>query len=331
MSRKGIGRQFQFGVTKEATRGTIPGSVTFWQPFTDLTFDEKKKFANENQAYGLIEDSVGQTQTQRTAEGSCQGDVGDQTIGLLLYSLLGTVANATHSGETTVYDHTFSVAETAQHQSLSFYIHDPMSGQDYAHANGMVDKLELNYELGKFVTFNATLKAKSGTTESTYTVSNVTENHFVPQYATFGYASAYSGLSSPTLVKIKSAKLTFTQNVEEQMVLGSLDPADFLNKEFSVEGQIEAIWENEADFKTAFMGPTYQALQLNLVNSDVSIGVVPSNPTLTIQFAKVIYTDLGRPIKVGDLIYQTVKFKAVYSVTDSLMLNIVLTNTKASY
>ena len=330
MSNKIIGRQFQFGVSKETTRGTIPASVAFWQPFTDLSFDEKKKFAVENQAYGLIEDSVGQMQVMRSAEGSCQGDVGDQTIGLLLLSLLGTDTPTTHAGETIVYDHALTVQESTQHQSLSFYIHDLASGQDYAHANGMVEKLEISYEINKFISFNASLKAKTGATESAYTVANVTENHFVPQYLTFKTASAYSGLSAATAIKIKSAKITISQNIEEQQVLGSLDPADWLNKQFKVDGQIEAIWQNEADFKTAFMAGTPQALRFDLKNTDVIIGST-TNPELLIDFAKVYFTELSRPVKVGDFIYQTIKFSATYSVGDALMMKATLTNLKASY
>ena len=325
-----IGRQFQFGVSKESTRGTIPGSVQFWQPFADLTFDEKKKFAADNMAYALIEDNIGQTQVMRTAEGSCQGNIGDQTIGLFLLSMFGAVADAAHAGETVVYDHTFTVGESTQHQSLSFYVHDPATSADYAYANGMVEKLEIAYELEKFVTFNASIKAKTGTSESSYTVSTVSENHFVPQYLTFKKATTFSGIGSGTVIKLKSAKLTINQNVEEQSVLGSLDPADFLNKQFQVEGQVEAIWQNEADFKTGFMAGTTYALRFDLINSDVTIGST-ANPELRIDLAKVTFTDLGRPIKVGDVIYQTVKFVASYSVGDSLMIKSVLTNTVASY
>ena len=391
-----IGRQFQFGVSKETTRGTTPGSVEFWQPFTDLTLDEKKKFAVENQAYGIIEDQVGELPVTRTAEGSAQGLIGDQTIGLLLLSIFGTDTVATHSGESAVYDHTFTVQEATQHQSLSFYVHDPATSQDYSHALGVVEKIELTYDLGKMVTFNASIKAKTGTAQSAYTVSTVTENHFVPQYLKFQIADTLAGLNGtltatgtaattihvtalsistglirvgmtvtgtnipagatvakivgaaafdlstastgtvssmtfgPALIALKTAKLTINQNIESQEVLGSQDPADYLNKQFSVEGTVEAIWQNETDFKTPFIGATYQAIRLLLVNSDVTIGSA-TNPTLSITLAKVILTDLGRPIKVGDLVYQTLKFNAVYSQGDAQMVTALLTNTVSAY
>jgi hypothetical protein len=51
--------------------------------------------------------------------------------------------HSAHSGETIVYDNIFNVAESTQHQSLTFAVHDPAAGQDYTHANSVVSKLEL--------------------------------------------------------------------------------------------------------------------------------------------------------------------------------------------
>ena len=78
------------------------------------------------------------------------------------------------------------------------------------------------------------------------------------------------------------------------------------------------------------MAPSYQAISLDLVNSDVTIGSA-TNPELRILLAKCRFIDLSRPIKVGDLIYQTIKFKAVYSISDAYMIQVLVTNTKSAY
>src|SRR5258707_11156012 len=136
-SQKGIGRLIQVGVAKETTRGTAIASAAFWNPWNDLQLDEKKEFAVDAQAYGIIEDNVNLTQVKKWAQGTLAGNVADQTIGLILYSLFGGYAVGTHSGETIVYDHTFTIAESAQHQSLTFFLHDPLSAVDYSYANGV--------------------------------------------------------------------------------------------------------------------------------------------------------------------------------------------------
>ena len=318
------------GLAKEVTRGTAVSTAAFWTPWNDLTLDEKKEFATDEQSYGIIEDSVNLTQIKKWSQGSIQGNVQDQSSGLLFYSMFGGYAHALHSGETTVYDHTFTVGESAQHQSLTFFLHDPLSAADYSYANGVVEKLEINMALKKFIDFNATVKALSGASQSTFTPSTTAENRFVPQYLTAKFAATYAGIGSGTTVALKSAKVTINANVEDQDVLGSTSPADFLNKEFTVDGTFEAIWKNEVDFKTAFMGPTPQAMRLDIKNTDVTLGT-STNPELILDFAKVTFQELGRPFKVKDLVYQTMKFKAVYSTTDTLMMKATLTNAVTTY
>ena len=133
------------------------------------------------------------------------------------------------------------------------------------------------------------------------------------------------------MVALKSAKVTINANVEPQEVLGNLNPADFLNKEFSITyGTFECIWQNESDAKTYFMGPNTQAMSLIATNTDVTINST-AHPILNITLAKCTFQELGRPLKVKDLTYQTIKFKCSYSVSNTLMGEIILTNSVSSY
>jgi hypothetical protein len=132
----------------------------------------------------------------------------------------------------------------------------------------------------------------------------------------------------PAIVALKSAKVSINSNVEAQEVLGNLSPADFLNKEFSIEGTFECIWQNETDAKTYFMDPQAQAMTLIATNTDVAI--TGGNPIFNITLAKCTFQELGRPFKVKDLVYQTIKFKCSYSITDSLLGEIIVTNSNSS-
>ena len=69
-------------------------------------------------------------------------------------------------------------------------------------------------------------------------------------------------------------------------MLGNLNPADFLNKEFAVEGTMECIWQNESDFKTQFMGPYPLAILLDIKNTDVTLGTF-HQPRTHIRHAEV--------------------------------------------
>jgi hypothetical protein len=395
---KGIGRLIQVGVKKEATRGTAETSATYWTPWMDLTLDEKKEYAVDAQAYGVIEDNTVLTEAKRWAQGSITGNVADTTFGLILYSMFGTLtSHSAHSGESIVYDNIFNVAESAQHQSLTLFLHDPLTSKDYSHANGVVEKLEINVALKQFVQFTASVKALSGALQSSFTPATTSENRFIAQHLTAKFALNSAGLAGtltatgtaastthvtacsinpqtnlkvgmtvtgtnipanttvaaivsstaydlsqattgaigtqtfgPVSIPLKSAKLTINANVEDQETLGNVAPADFLNKEFSVDGTIEAIWQNNTDFKDQFLLPNSLAMLLDIKNTDVTIGTV-ANPELIFNMPKVTIQELGRPFKVKDLVYQQIKFKASYSLSDSLMLKATLTNLVNGY
>jgi hypothetical protein len=136
----------------------------------------------------------------------------------------------------------------------------------------------------------------------------------------------------PNVVQLKSFKLTIDGSIEDDEVLGNVAPVDFLNKEFKVEGTFECIWQNESDAKTfALATPvTPEAVLVNIVNTDVTIGTA-ANPTVAITLNQVYFTEFSRPLKVKDLVYSTVKFKATYSTTNAEMISIRTINTTASY
>jgi hypothetical protein len=331
--QKIIGRLFSVGIAKEATRGTAESTVGFWIPFSEMTIDEKDTKIIDENAYGVIEDSIGQTINKQWAEGNFKAPIGDKHFPLILYSLLGTLStgsNADASGN--VKDHTITVAQSSQHQSLTLFLNDPSASgdvQDYKHALGVVTSLEINYEQGKFIEYTATVKAKKGA-QANLTPSIASENKFLPQHVTFKMASALSGLAGATATVIKKFNIKINQNIEDDDVLGSSAPNDFLTKQFSVEGTLEAMWDDEATFKTATLAGTAKAMRIDIKNTDVTIGT-SANPEIQIDLAKAIFKDITRPIKLNDVIRQTLNFKGHYSVSDSKMITIKATNLQTSY
>ena len=75
----------------------------------DLTIDEKKEFATDCQAYGIIEDNVNLTQTKKWVAGTLTGNVYDTSFPPLLYAMFGSYAKTRLEAQ---YDHTFTVGET---------------------------------------------------------------------------------------------------------------------------------------------------------------------------------------------------------------------------
>src|SRR5580700_3682610 len=157
MAGKGIGRLLALGLAKESTRGTAISAATYWLPFDSLDIDEKYDNAVADQAVGVIENAINEYRVKNYADGSFKVPMMDQSTGLLFLSLLGSQSVSTVA--TGVYAHTFTVGETAQHQSLTLFIHDPLSGTDYSHANGVIHKMDIDAELKKFVQLSCSARA----------------------------------------------------------------------------------------------------------------------------------------------------------------------------
>lgn len=329
---KGIGKQIQIGLAQETTRGTAKTSASYWLPVDDWSVEERFANAIDSQTYGVVEDNVGQTRTKNWAEMELRMPVTGTSAAILFHSLFGTCTAALHAGETVVYDNTMNVIQGVQHRSLTVFIHDPIataSGAtaDYTHANTVVNKVDIDYSLGNFVMMTASMRGITGSAAAVvFSPSQIVETRFVPQYLTFKVASTYSGLGAASAIKIKSAQITIDASGEDDDVMGQLNPRDFLNKEFMIEGTIESIWQNETDFKSSALANTPKAMRLDLVNSDVTIGTA-TNPQFRLDLAKVYFTEFSRPIKIKDVVYQTIKFKAAYSVSDGFMAKALFVNT----
>ena len=327
---KGIGRLVQVGIAKEAVRGTAETAATFWVPTMEFSAEEKQAQVLENQAQGVVEGSTDMKIVGQNSEISMKGAITDKNFPLILLATLGGLSSVAESAPNALaYDHTISVGQSAQHQSLTVFKNDPLAAADYKYALACVDSLEISYESGKLIQFDLKLKGKKGAT-ATLTPSVNAENLFLPKHFALKLASAVAGLDAASAMSIKSLKIKFNKGLEQDNVLGSNDPADFLNKQIEITGQLEASWQNESDFMTAFLAGTTQAMRIDLKNTDVTIAT-SANPEIKIDLNKVSFTEITKPFKVGDVVMQTLAFQAHYKTTESKMVSIVATNLQASY
>lgn len=322
---KGIGRLVQVGIARESSRGTAINTPTFMIAFAELDLDEKDSRVIDEQSRGVIEGSTGESITKQWVEGQIRAPIGDKHFPLVLYSVLGSIVS-TPSGS--AKQHTITVLQSAQHPTLTIQLDDPLSGQDYTHALSVVPELEITYEREAFLSYSASVRGKKGSA-ATVTPTPTAENRFLPQHLTFKIATTQAGLDAGTTISLKSASLRISQNIEDDDVLGSQSPDDFLTKQFTIEGELEAIFDDEDDFKTISLSGTARAIRFDLVNTGVSIGA--SNPQLQIDLHKVQFQPITKPIRINDIVMQTVAFRAHYSTTDSKMVTVKAINDINTY
>lgn len=323
---KTIGRKFSVGLGKETVRGTAV-AASFWIPKTDVSVDDRINYAINDSSIGVIEDSIGQDITQKFSEISIGGLIYDKSFGLILLATFGTETSQTLV-ETGVYDHLFNVAATSQHTSLTVACVDPNGGSGLRYALGMVDSVTIEFEIGKYLTYKLDMRANANASGSN-TASYTAENLFRPQDGAVKFASALAGLTAASAIAVKKGSITIKKNLEDDFIVGSVVATDRLNKEFAVEGMLELIYDDRTYIDTDMMADLAQAMRITFQNTALLIGAT-KYPQIEFDMGKVKLQEVSRKIDNAGIIMQTVKFKAFYSMTDSMMIKATIRNTQSA-
>lgn len=323
-----IGRLLNVGIAKEATRGTGESAATYWLPIKQFSHEDKREYVFNDCALGSIAEVSGNEIVSQHAEGGFDALIGSQSFGLLLLSMLGSVSTAAASGETIVFDHTFTLDESAQHDSMTLFLDGP--NKDLQFPLAVVNSLSIAFEKGKLLDASVEFMSKKGDTDS-LTASYAAENIFRPQDFSFKLASAVSGLDGASAIGIESFNITFEKNTEIYQELGSLDPADILNKQFNISGDFTLLYDASTYEDLALAG-TNQAIRVAIVNTDVALGVVTTNPGLTFDLEPCALTEVTFDRGLNDLVKHTISFRGNYNTSTSKIIdNFVLTNLATSY
>lgn len=318
---KYIWRKINVGVGKESTRWTavVPGIRI---PKASLDFEDKSEKIIDESSIGVIEDSFDGHVVKQWAEWSLEMNMYVNSIGYLLLNLFWT-ANTTGANP---YTHAFTVAETNQHQSLTLGLADDTQDRQFALA--MLDTFEISANVGEFVKVNAGFKAKKSAS-GTLTPSYSTDYALLGKNVKVKIADEIGDLDSAWYVSTKSLTLNISKNLEEDAILGSVEPSDFCNTMFGVEGDIELLFEDQT-YKTLYDTGTKKAIRIEIedTNTELSTWVYPK---LTIDLARVIFTEFAKTQDNDWLVKQWLTFKGLYSMTDSKMIIATLINSKATY
>lgn len=320
---KFIGRKIEVGIGREGVRGTAV-APSYWLSLMNADFDDKFNAVIDESSLGVIEDSVDLKISKKWSEGKLSGNVASNSFGYWLRALLGTITSAVK--ETTAYNHTCALLQSTQHPTLTIEAKNP--NQQLKFANGAIDNLTIKADLGKFVEFEADVKAKLGVA-STNTPSYVADNTFLAKDVTVKFADTLAGLDAASAINVRKLEIKLAKGLESDDILGSVEPNDYLNKQFSITGKIEILYD-ATTYKNLALGGTQKSIRINIQDTTVTIGAT-SNPTLKIDLAKVKLTEWAKSSDLNGIVKETLTFKALYSSSDAQMVAVVLTNTVVGY
>jgi hypothetical protein len=241
-----------------------------------------------------------------------------------LAACLGTWSTGVVSDS--AYTHSFTRLNTNQHPSLTIFHKDQNVDEKYALA--MLNQLTINCALKDYVKYSAGFLSKVGATTSS-TPSYSAENPFLATHVTVKFAATIAALATASAVGVRSINLTINKNVEDWQNLGSVEPADILNKSLAVSGDLEMLYDNTT-YRDYVLDGSKKACLITIDNADTLIGTA-STPKLLITLAPMSFKDWGRATGQNDVVTQTMGFDGNFGISDSKTLSIQLINAQTSY
>lgn len=316
---KFVSRRGQLGVAIEATRGT-PVAPTFWVPWAEMSFFDRTETAREEQGLGIIADSDSKYVVQRMGEGEVNAQIYDKAMGVILTGIAGAAPSTAGSNP---YTHTYTLSNTNQHKSVSLYWKDADRSDMFP--LGMISSYQLSVEPNGLVNHTVGFMSKTARDWASQTANYTSLGaKWLHQHASVKLAAAVGSLSAATAISVKSLELNITKNTMFDSVIGTVEPEDILNQQFSVEGTIELNLEDDT-YRNYMIDGTYRAMQIQLNGGSSSI--------LTFQFPRVDFNEWEPDYTLNEIAKQTIQFKCNYDAANALDIisTLTLVNAQASY
>lgn len=327
------GEDIHLGVATEGTRNsfTSPSEFIPGRSPAGIQVQTEKTLIQETRGSGM--NSQASEIVREWAEGDLEFNVRSETIGYILYSLLGSVSSAEKSGDTGVYDHTFSLKENSplfQTLSLALAKEEQNSNfQDYGYVGSVVSSLELETPVDDVVNATASFTATEETEENDFSPAYQDADRLFNHTDVKIELAADVGSLGGDGEGLKEFSLTIENGAERNDLIGSDHPEEILAKITEVTGSLSADFENE-DYHDIYTGGTYKAMRITMTRSDVTLGS-SSNPTLELTMPKVSFEGLDNDRSIDDIAMEDVDFTAHYDSGEGYGIEAVLTNEVTSY
>lgn len=321
-----IGRQIELGLAKETARGTAKTVADRWIKNVVANIIPRAEKVIDDGTRGKFEDSDQARLVRQWYEGDLEGIAQADALGWMFLNVYGTVASA-QNGTTGSYNHTFSVNQIPQHNSLTIFAKDGSVVQEVI-SNGMINQLSLMASMDDFVRFKAGFIGAVGSSNAA-SPSYGTEYDFIGRDITVKIADTSAGLAGAAAIPVKSMEVTWDQGLIPSFVFGAYTPTDIFNSKFSIEGKLVFDF-GDTTFRALWTADTSKYMQVKIQGAAV-IGSGANNPTIDLILNKAQIMDWGRSGGSNDLVSQEVAFKGYFNATDSKQSTLVLTNLTTVY
>jgi|TARA_Y100000310_G_scaffold270565_1_gene284470 hypothetical protein len=312
-----IGRLVDVGVAVEGTRGTST-TPTHMIPKSNLTFDDKVLKARSAVGYGNLGMEGNQALVaRRHAEGVLDFDLTDQSFGIFLKSLLGTL-NTTGPTDS-AYTHTFSLQNDNSHPSLSIYVEETSIGQ-HNFRLCMIESMTITIVPEEVVKVSANFMSKPSETAGNQNVAYIAENKFLGRHLSFKIETLTSGLAAGANIPVRSLTINIEKNLRLIHNSGTVEPDDILNQGFRITGEVELDYEGRT-YANLMSDGSYRAVRIQLINTEATVGAGSTTPKLTIDLSRVDFEQWEAARPNDEVTSQTFQFQALFDITNGNIIN----------
>lgn len=320
------GRRGGIGFSKESSRGNTGASVDYWLPFAAYSFNEKVTKVRDDSGFSVIETPNTADIVKQWNEGDIEFNIRDLSIGLILLNLFGTETFANNTPQSGVGQHTFTVAESNQHQSLTVYKKTPL--ETLAAAGSMINQFQLRAVLDQYVRCNVGLMGKMFATDSA-SIAYVNENRFRPQDVQIKIAATANELAAASVQPtMRSMNITVNKNIQDYQGLSSVTPVDFVNRGYEVRLEFELALESTT-FKNYTLLNQMRAMSIKLINNDATIGT-STRPNLEFILDQIDFDPFDIDEALENIAIIKMTGIAHYNQTNARMWRAILQNSRTS-
>lgn len=306
-------------VGREATHGTIAASFAS----APVNFSAKLNKANwmPDEQRGGQDTNFSITPGVQHEEWSiADSPIYEDNFGFFLDSALGLPVSTLVGGETTVWDSVFKLLDDPA--SLSFQFTQPRrSVQGYQTLFNVVDKLTISFDANGALTFNCTGIGMSESEIATPTFSFSTKRPL----AVWSGVVTFLGGGFARLIK---GSVTITRNRKAfRTINNTLDPVDMSIGNRMVEFALTADFNTKTAYDKFKSATPTDSLSIIWTDTGTNIGVVPSNPQLTLAMGTMGFA-AGSIDDSSDFPAVELTGKAIYNITDASSIVATLRSTK---
>ena len=315
-----LGRLGWLGVGIESTAGVYKTPAVY-VPYTANTLIGKHTPLADIAARGLRESDFSSVIGKKWGEGAVDINLDPINAGYFIKMVLGS-ETPTQVDSSAVYDHLFTVTESAVPVSASFVFDKQLYRESFLYTCAKDIEILVSDGLAQLKA-NVMSKFPITTTSGTNTTTSGSLFTFKDLTVQFGADQASAGIATP--IKVKNASIKINQNLEPIYRSGSTQPDSFAVKNFEVTGECGILLEDTVD-RDAYYNLTKRDAILTFTGD--SQGAYYD--TITIKLYNFRVEDFPIETGIDNLYAAKVHFVGEYSLGDAKTIDITVRNLKAT-